>query len=176
MKFIPVSLSGSYLIELEPIADERGFFARSWCAREFEKHGLNSKVSQSNVSFNHQAGTLRGLHFQRQPNEEAKLVRCTRGRVFDAIVDIRPGSATCGQWFGTELSAKNHRMLYVPEGFAHGYLTLEDNSEVFYLVSEFYSPESESGIRYDDPQIGICWPGPITLVSTKDQNLGYFKR
>ncbi|HNV70942.1 MAG TPA: dTDP-4-dehydrorhamnose 3,5-epimerase [Candidatus Ozemobacteraceae bacterium] len=176
MKFISTPLQDAYLIEIDAISDERGFFARSWCAREFEKHGLNCRLSQSNLSFNHKSGTLRGMHFQRAPHAEVKLVRCTRGRIFDAIVDIRPSSPTCGKWFGAELSADNHRMMYVPEGFAHGYLTREDNTEVFYQVSEFYSPESEGGIRFDDPQIGIQWPDPILLVSPKDQALGYFNR
>ncbi len=176
MKFNSTPLKDAFIIEIDAISDERGFFARSWCAREFEKHGLNSRLSQSNLSFNHQSGTLRGMHFQRSPHAEAKLVRCTRGRIFDAIIDIRPSSDTYGKWFGAELSADNHRMMYVPEGFAHGYLTLEDNTEVFYQVSEFYAPESEGGIRYDDPHIGILWPGPILLVSAKDRALGYFQR
>jgi dTDP-4-dehydrorhamnose 3,5-epimerase len=174
MKFSETKLPGAFIIELEPIPDERGFFARSWCKREFEKHGLNQNLSQCNISFNHLQGTLRGMHFQNTPHEESKFVRCTRGAIYDVIVDTRAHSKTFGKWVGIELTAENRRMLYVPEGFAHGYLTLENNSEVFYQVSEFFVPASEGGFRYDDPTVGIHWPREIKSISPKDQALKAF--
>lgn len=174
MKFIETKLKGAFVVELEPICDERGFFARSWCQKEFEKQGLNPHLVQCNLSFNKVKGTLRGMHFQLNPYEEDKFVRCHRGAIYDVIVDRRSQSETCGQWVGVELTAQNRRMLYVPKGFAHGYLTLKPNSEIFYQVSQFYQPNSESGFRFDDPTIGIQWPIPVALMSAKDQALGAF--
>lgn len=174
MRFIETQLKGAYVIELELIHDERGFFARAWCQKEFEQQGLNAHLVQCNLSFNKRKGTLRGMHFQREPYQEDKLVRCHRGAIYDVIVDHRPQSATFGEWFGVELTAQNRRMLYVPKGFAHGYLTLKPNSEIFYQVSQFYQPGSEGGFRFDDPTVGIQWPIPIALLSPKDQALGPF--
>lgn len=168
MIFEQTPLDGAYLIDLEKYEDERGFFARTFCRREFEDHGLETNMVQSNVSFSARRGTLRGMHFQEEPHAEAKLVRCTRGGLFDVIVDLRPWSATFTDWFGLELSASNYRMMYVPEGFAHGFITLAANTEVTYQVSAFYAPEAENGFRYDDPAIGIHWPIPVEVVSEKD--------
>ncbi len=170
MKFNETPLADAYVIELEPMADERGFFARGWCSREFEEHGLAANIAQANVAFTHSAGTLRGVHYQVAPHEEAKLVRCTSGALFDVIVDIRPDSATFGHWYGVELSAENRKMLYVPQGFAHGYQTLTDGTEAFYQVSEFYAPGAEQGIRYDDARFAIEWPLAIQVISDKDAN------
>jgi dTDP-4-dehydrorhamnose 3,5-epimerase len=168
LKFIETQLSGAYVIELEEISDNRGFFARSFCAREFEAHGLNPAVLQSNLSYNHLKGTLRGMHFQAPPAAETKLVRCTAGSIWDVIVDIRPSSPTYLQHFGVELSAKNRRALYVPQNFAHGYLTLTDDAEVTYAVSEFYTPGAEGGFRHDDPDLKINWPIAVEVISGKD--------
>lgn len=170
MKFVATPLAGAFLIELQPIEDERGFFARSFCADEFKKHGLDDRVAQCNVSFNRQAGTLRGMHYQVAPHEEAKLVRCTAGAVFDVIIDLRYGSPTRYQWVASELSARNRRAMFVPAGFAHGFQTLEDDSEVLYLMSEFYHPESARGLRWDDPRIGIEWPRSDPVLSDKDRS------
>ena len=170
MKFIETPLADAYLIELEPMADERGFFARGWCSREFEEHGLAANIVQANVSFNHNAGTLRGMHYQVAPHEETKLVRCTSGALYDVIIDMRPTSATFEQWYGVELSAENRKMLYVPHGFAHGYQTLIDGTEAFYQVSEFYAPGAEQGIRYNDARFAIEWPLPVQVISGKDEN------
>ncbi len=169
MIFKETHLAGAYVIEPRIIGDERGFFARAWCQKEFEAHGLEAALVQSNLSFNKFKGTLRGMHRQIAPAEEVKLVRCTKGAIFDVIVDLRPDSPTHTQWFGIELTESNHTMLYVPRGFAHGYQTLADDCEVFYQVSEFYTPECERGARYDDPAFGIEWPLPVTTVSPKDQ-------
>jgi dTDP-4-dehydrorhamnose 3,5-epimerase len=171
MKFAESPLKDAFVIELEPRLDDRGFFARAWCAKEFEAHGLNPRVVQSNVSYNRRRGTLRGMHYQVAPHEETKLVRCIRGGIYDVIVDLRPGSRTHLQWFGVELTADNRRMLYVPEGFAHGFQTLEDDTEVFYQVTEFYTPGAERGIRWDDPALGIEWPhADGRVLSPKDQS------
>jgi len=170
MIFTETSLPGVYLIDIEPIGDVRGFFSRFWCSKEFSAQGLSFEVAQINVSHNAEAGTLRGLHYQREPHAEAKVVACTSGRVFDVAVDVRPDSPTYLQWFGIELNAEDRRMLYVPVGFAHGYQTLEDNTGLLYLVSEFYSPDAEAGLRFDDPAIGIDWPLPAASVSDKDAN------
>jgi len=156
--FRETEIPGAFVIDLERREDERGFFARAWCADEFAAHGLSTRLVQANLSYNESAGTLRGMHFQRAPHEEAKLIRCTRGSLFDAIVDLRPDSPAFKRWIGVELSAENRRALYVPEGCAHGYQTLEDGTESLYLVSEFYAPESEGGVRWDDPAFGIEWP------------------
>jgi dTDP-4-dehydrorhamnose 3,5-epimerase len=168
MKFIETKLKGAFIITPDLIEDERGFFARTFCKREFEEHGLNSGLVQCNISFNKKEGTLRGMHYQTSPHAEVKIVRCTAGAIYDVIIDLRPESPTFRQWFGAELSEKNHQMLYVPEGFAHGYQTLEEQAEVFYQVSAFYHPASERGIRCDDPAFGIEWPIPACVVSNKD--------
>jgi dTDP-4-dehydrorhamnose 3,5-epimerase len=171
MIFREMPLKGAFVIEPEKFGDDRGFFARAWCKNEFEKHGLITRLVQCNISFNHKRGTVRGMHFQAAPNKETKLVRCTRGAIYDVIVDLRSGSATYLKWFGIELTADNYRMLYVPEDFAHGYKTLTDESEVFYQVSEVYSPECERGVRWDDPALGIDWPENDKLViSEKDRS------
>ncbi|MGI0483655.1 dTDP-4-dehydrorhamnose 3,5-epimerase [Geminocystis sp. CENA526] len=175
MKFIETPLKGSYIIEIEHISDHRGFFARSWCEKEFRDHGLNPNLVQCNISFNAKKGTLRGMHYQIKPHEEAKLVRCTNGAIYDVIIDIRPQSSTFKQWFGVELTAKNYKMLYIPEGFAHGFETLEDDTEVFYQMSEFYHSECARGVRWNDPSFHIEWLLTENLIiSEKDQNYPYF--
>ncbi len=168
MKLVRTKLSGAYIIEAEKIEDDRGFFARTWCEEVFLKKGLISKIVQANLSHNHKAGTLRGMHYQRSPHGEAKIVRCIRGAIFDVIVDLRPDSKTYLKWFGIELSAENYKSLYVPVNFAHGFQTLTDDAEIFYLVSEYYHPESSTGLRYDDPAIEIRWPLGVTEISEKD--------
>jgi dTDP-4-dehydrorhamnose 3,5-epimerase len=169
--FSETKLQGAYLIDLEPIDDERGFFARAWCQREFAGHNLNTRLVQCNISLNRRKGTLRGMHFQAKPHEEDKLVRCTRGAIYDAIVDLRPDSPTHRQWLAVELTADNRRMLYVPKGFAHGYQTLADNSETFYQVSDFYEPSAQAGVRWDDPAFAIQWPDPEgAFLSERDKS------
>jgi dTDP-4-dehydrorhamnose 3,5-epimerase len=168
MKFTETKLKGAFIIELEERTDSRGFFARTFCAREFEEHGLKPAVVQCNMSFNHKKGTMRGMHYQIAPATEAKLVRCTRGAVYDVIVDMRPDSPTYLEHIGVELTADNRKALYVPEMFAHGYLTLTDGAEVFYQVSEFYTPGTERGLRYNDPALKIEWPVAIEVISEKD--------
>ena len=170
MKFIETKLKGSFVIELEKNIDIRGFFARSWDADIFEEHGINPKIVQCNISFNKKKGTLRGLHYQVQPYEEAKLVRCTRGRIFEIFIDLRPESSTFKQWESIELTDDNYKMLYVPEGFALGFQTLENNSELFYQMSQKYVPEASRGIRWDDPRFDIKWPLKITTISEKDKS------
>ena len=174
MIFTPTSLRDAYVIEMQPLEDERGFFGRSFCQREFEKHGLNPRVAQCNLSYNKKRGTLRGMHYQPKPYEEAKLVRCTCGAIYDVIIDLRPTSPTFMQWVAVELTASNRRMLYIPEGFAHGFQTLEDNTEVFYQMSEFYVPESARGVRWDDPAFSIQWPDTDQKISERDQNFADF--
>jgi dTDP-4-dehydrorhamnose 3,5-epimerase len=169
MVFHETGLAGAFIIDLDKIHDERGFFARSWCTREFIDRGLNGRLVQCNVSRNRLRGTLRGMHYQASPHEEAKLVRCTMGAIFDVIVDLRPASDTYLESFGAELSAENHRALYVPEGCAHGFLTLTDDSEVFYQMTEFYAPESARGLRWNDPAVAIEWPGPVVVISERDR-------
>jgi dTDP-4-dehydrorhamnose 3,5-epimerase len=168
VKFKETELSGAYVIDIDPFEDERGLFARAWCQREFEVHGLSSAIVQANISQNKKRGTLRGLHWQRQPHAERKLLRCTRGSVYDVIVDLRRDSDTFKSWLGVELTEQNHRMLLVPEDFAHGFQTLEDNSEVFYQVTQFYTPDAECGARYDDPAFAIDWPLDVSAISEKD--------
>jgi dTDP-4-dehydrorhamnose 3,5-epimerase len=170
MRFIETHISGAYVIELEERADGRGFFARTYCAREFAEHGLTARVSQCNLSYNHRRGTLRGMHYQSEPAAEAKLVRCVAGAIVDVIVDIRPGSPTYLRHVAVELSASNRRALFVPELVATGYQTLADNTEVAYQVSEFYTPETERGLRHDDPALGIRWPLPVSEISDKDRS------
>ncbi|HTS87425.1 MAG TPA: dTDP-4-dehydrorhamnose 3,5-epimerase [Gemmatimonadales bacterium] len=168
MIFEPTPLAGAVTVELERHEDERGFFARSFCRREFEAQGLDPCVAQCNVSFNRRRGTLRGLHWQAAPHGEAKLVRVTRGELYDVIVDLRPDSPTLGRWFGVELTADNHRALYIPLGFAHGFQTLVDEVEVFYQMSTFYAPEAQRGARWDDPAFGIHWPILPPFLSQRD--------
>jgi dTDP-4-dehydrorhamnose 3,5-epimerase len=168
MIFRETTLKGAFVIEMEKFKDERGFFARAWCQREVEANGLISRVTQTNISFNKKRGTLRGMHYQVAPDEQVKLVRCTAGAIYDVIIDMRLDSPTYRKWTGVELTAENYRMLYVPEHFAHGFQTLEDTSEVTYQVSQFYSPESERGVRYDDPVFQVEWPLPVEVISEKD--------
>ena len=168
MIFKETRLNGAFVIEPEIIEDERGFFARTWCRREFEEQGLNSNLVQCNISFNGKRGTLRGMHYQVAPHEEAKLVRCTLGAIYDVIIDLRSDSPTYKQWLSVELSAENRKMIYIPERFAHGFITMEDNTEVFYQMSEFYSPECARGLRWNDPAFNIVWPVEVTVVSEKD--------
>jgi dTDP-4-dehydrorhamnose 3,5-epimerase len=196
MIFTQTKLNGAYIIELEPIVDNRGFFARSFCQKEFELHGITMNIAQCNISYNKKKGTLRGMHFQANPFEEAKIVSCIKGSIYDVIIDLRPDSSTYCKWIAIELSAVNreqkavkskheavnsegsayrlpltaqHKMLYVPKGFAHGFLTLEDDTEIFYHMSEFYVPGQGRGVRWNDPAFGIEWPGEITLISDQDK-------
>lgn len=170
MIFTKTKLDGAYVIDIEKKEDDRGFFARTFCADEFLENGLSINFVQANTSFNNKKGTIRGMHFQKSPYEEDKLVRCTKGSVFDVIIDLRKNSPTYKQWFGAELSEGNRRALFVPKGFAHGYLTLEDNSEVTYLVTQFYNPNADSGVRFNDPVFAINWPIEPTVISEKDKN------
>jgi dTDP-4-dehydrorhamnose 3,5-epimerase len=170
MIFLETSLHGAFIVELEKRCDERGYFARSWCRDEFAAHGLRECMVQGNVSYNVSRNTLRGMHYQAAPFQEAKLVRCVRGAIFDIIIDLRPDSPTFRQWVGVELNESNHRMLYVPEGFAHGFQTLLDNTEVTYLVSQFYTPESERGVRYNDPAFAIKWPETTRIIISEKDN------
>jgi dTDP-4-dehydrorhamnose 3,5-epimerase len=175
LKFTETKLKGAYIIEPELIKDERGFFARSWCQKEFTERGLNHNLVQCNISFNHKKGTLRGMHYQAKPYEEAKLVRCTMGAIYDVIIDIRLESLTFKQWVAVELTAENRKMLYIPEGMAHGFQTLVDNTEVFYQMSEFYHSESATGLRWDDPTFGIVWPqASQIIISEKDKSYPNF--
>ena len=198
MLFTETKLKGAFIIELEPIEDNRGFFARSFCKKEFGLHGINMDIAQCNISYNKTKGTLRGMHYQAAPHEEAKIVSCIRGSIYDVIIDLRPDSSTYCEWIAIELSAlsceqgaessqlsalssqhlayrlpltAHYRMLYVPKGFAHGFLTLENNTEVFYHMSEFYTPGFGRGVRWNDPTFGIDWPEKIKIIS--DQDLGY---
>jgi dTDP-4-dehydrorhamnose 3,5-epimerase len=170
MVFSETRIPGAFLIDLEKRGDERGFFARAFCAKEFTACGLITRFVQVNNSLSAQKGTLRGMHYQLAPTAETKMVRCIRGALYDVILDLRPGSPTFGQSFGAELSAENRRMLYVPKGFAHGFITLADDTEAFYLVDEFYDPACERGIRWNDPKFKIAWPLQPTVVSEKDVN------
>ncbi len=174
MIFAETVLKGAYIIDSEMKEDERGFFARSFCMKEFERHGLNPHVAQCNISFNRKKGTLRGMHYQIAPHEEDKLVRCTRGSIYDVIIDLRRHSATFKQWLAVELTAINYRMLYIPEGFAHGFQTLEDNTEVFYQMFELYYPEYARGVRWDDQAFGIKWPLMKPIMSEKDKSYPLF--
>ena len=173
MIFTETKLPGAFLIELDKFEDERGFFARSWSEREFAAQGLDSRVAECNVSFNRRKATLRGMHYQRPPHGQTKLVRCTRGAIFDVIIDLRPASSTFKQWISAELSADNHLALYVPKDFAHGFQTLTDDSEILYQMSDPFVPESGAGVRWDDPAFGIVWPLPPSVISEKDQKLPF---
>lgn len=166
-------LKGAYIIDIERREDTRGFFARAFCQREFRAHGLNPVIAQANIASNFRRGTLRGMHFQFPPAAETKLVRCTRGAILDIIVDLRPESPTYLQHVAVELSEINQRALYVPERFAHGYQTLVDNTDTSYQVGEFYTPEAESGLMYNDPRLGLTWPLPVSVMSEKDQNFRF---
>jgi dTDP-4-dehydrorhamnose 3,5-epimerase len=169
MRLIPIPLGGAYLMELELVADERGFFARTWCADEFRQLGLNAKLAQCSISSNTRRGTLRGMHYQAEPYAEAKLVRCCSGAIYDVIVDLRPSSPTYCKWSAAELSSANRKMLYVPEGFAHGFQTLVDNTEVSYQISAAYQPEYARGVRWNDPAFGIAWPISHPILSARDR-------
>lgn len=175
MTFTKGDIAGSYVIDLQKHGDDRGFFARVFCQDEFADHGLPRDMVQMNLSYSAMKGTVRGLHYQVAPHEEAKYIRCTRGAVYDVTVDVRPSSPTFKQWMGVELTQENYRMVYVPEGCAHGYLTLVDDSEVNYQVSAFYAPEAERGLRYDDPAIAIEWPTDVRVVSEKDRSWPAFE-
>jgi dTDP-4-dehydrorhamnose 3,5-epimerase len=166
--FQELSIPGAWLLEPEKQEDDRGFFARAWCQREFAAHSLTTVFVQCNISFNKKKGTLRGLHYQAPPYGEAKLVRCTQGALYDVIVDLRRDSPTRGQWLAVELSAVNYRLLYIPAGIAHGFQTLADNTEIFYQMSEFYQPDAARGIRWDDPELNIPWPLPHPIISPRD--------
>jgi dTDP-4-dehydrorhamnose 3,5-epimerase len=169
VKFSPTALAGAFIVDIEPAQDERGFFARTWCRCEFEQHGLNADLAQCSVSFNRRRGTLRGMHFQEKPHEETKVVRCTRGAIYDVIVDLRRDSPTFRKWIAVELNADNRRMLYVPAGVAHGFQSLVDDTEVFYQISVPYHPESARGVRCDDPAFGIRWPVAERIISDRDR-------
>lgn len=170
MIFCETRLSGSFVIDPERLGDERGFFARSWCEREFKDHGIETKFVQCNISFNQKMGTLRGMHYQAALYEEAKMIRCTMGAIYDVIADLRPKSLTYKEWVSAELTSDNRRMIYIPKGFAHGFLTLTDNSEVFYMMSEFYAPGFGRGIKWNDPVLGITWPAEVRVISSQDQS------
>ena len=170
MIFTETELAGACIVDLDRLEDNRGFFARAWCQREFAERGLETRVAQCNTSLSTLRGTLRGMHFQREPVEETKTIRCIAGALYDVIIDLRPGSPTFKRWIGIELTAKDRRMMYVPRGFAHGFQTLEDDTEAFYMVSEFHTPEAEGGVRWNDPAFGIEWPvTPPTQMSEKDR-------
>jgi dTDP-4-dehydrorhamnose 3,5-epimerase len=176
MTFVETAVQGVFHVCPERKEDERGFFARTWCPREFETNGLNPRLAQCSISFNAKKGTLRGMHFQDAPFQEAKLVRCTSGAMYDVAVDLRPGSPTFRRWASALLSSENRNMLYIPEGCAHGFLTLDDNCEVFYQISEFYSPNHGRGVRWDDPAFGIDWPGEVKVIAERDRTYPDFQR
>jgi len=174
--FTKTKLAGVFVLDPEQIADERGFFARAWCQSEFEAHGIDQRLVQCNISFNRRKGTLRGLHYQRAPHEETKVVRCTKGAVFDVAVDLRRESPTFKQWVGETLSADNYRILVIPPGCAHGFLTLEDRTEVFYQMSAYYSPKHAAGVRWNDPAFGVRWPSEVVVIADRDRNYPDFNR
>ena len=173
--FVETFLKGAFVIDLEKREDDRGFFARAFCQREFAEHGLEVQVAQCNISFNERKGTLRGMHYQVSPFEEAKLVRCTRGSIYDVIIDLRGDSRTFGRPFGVELTARNRRMVYIPREFAHGFQTLEHDTEVFYQMSQYYSAEHSRGVRWNDPAFGIEWPPDERIISERDQQYSDFR-
>lgn len=174
MIFTETELTGAFIIELETLEDERGFFARTWCEQEFGARGLNPRLVQCNISFNRKKGTLRGMHYQTAPYGEAKLVRCTNGAIYDVIIDLRPDSPTFKRWVAVELTNDNRRALYIPEGLAHGFQSLKDNAEVFYQMSEFYRPEYAGGVRWDDPAFDIRWPVDEVIISARDRHYADF--
>jgi dTDP-4-dehydrorhamnose 3,5-epimerase len=169
MLFTATQLTGTYIIDPERIEDERGFFARTWDRHEFAARGLSTNLAQCNISYNARRGTLRGMHYQAAPHEEIKLVRCTSGAIYDVTIDLRPASPTLRQWLAVELSAENRRMLYIPAGFAHGFYTLTERSEVFYQMAGFYAPDFARGVRWDDPAFGIVWPAAPQVIAARDQ-------
>ena len=175
MIFTPTELKDATIIDIEPFQDERGFFARAWCQREFQEQGLVANIVQANMSYNRRKGTLRGMHYQTAPHEEAKLVWCTRGAIFDVCLYLRRNSPTFGKWEGFELSADNASQLYIPTGCAHGFQTLTDDTEVFYRISQYYAPEASTGVRFDDPAFAIRWPLPITTMSDRDRSFPYVR-
>lgn len=168
MIFVETKLKGAYVVELEKREDSRGFFTRGWDGNILEQHGLVGSVIQQNIAFSKTKGTIRGLHYQKAPHQETKFIRCTRGSIFDVIVDLRPDSATYKNWFGVQLTQDEYKVLYVPKDFAHGFQSLVDNSEIMYLVSEAYTPAAEAGVRYNDSSIGVEWPLPVSVISEKD--------
>jgi dTDP-4-dehydrorhamnose 3,5-epimerase len=169
MEFKPTKLQGAFLVSIRKIVDNRGFFGRAWCKDELGQHGLNPNMLQLNTALSHKKGTIRGMHYQEAPHAEAKFIRCTRGAIYDVIVDLRKDSPTFSQWVGVELTADNGDMLYAPEGFAHGYQTLEDDTEMYYLTTAAYAPSSARGLRFDDPKLAIDWPLPLSVISEADQ-------
>ena len=175
MDFSETPIEGAYVIDVNRIGDDRGFFGRLWCHKEFEDKGLVANIAQSNIGVSKRAGTLRGLHYQKPPHQEVKIIRCPRGAIFDVIVDLRPHSGTFKQWFGVELTEQNSRMLYVPEGCATGYQTLVDDTEIYYHTSEYFHPESATGVRYNDPAFNIQWPMDVTVISENDTGWADFK-
>lgn len=170
MEFIETKLKGAFIVRLKKIEDHRGYFARGWCQGEFAKHGLNPDMLQLNTACSLKKGTLRGMHYQEAPHAEAKFIRCTRGVIYDVIIDLRPESPTCGQWFGAELSPDNGTMLYAPTGFAHGYQTLTDNADMYYMTTARYAAGAAKGVRYNDPAFGIQWPLEVSVISEPDQH------
>lgn len=174
MRFLETPLPGAFVIELERHSDGRGYFTRTWCRKEFETHGLAGDFPQANLSLSEEAGTIRGMHYQEPPYTEAKLVRCLRGALHDVIIDLRPESTTFGRHYGVDLSEEDYRALYVPAGFAHGFQTHVDRTEAHYMVSEFYTPAAERGVRFDDPAFGIRWPHAVSRISEKDKNWPLF--
>jgi dTDP-4-dehydrorhamnose 3,5-epimerase len=175
MHFSETNLSGVYEIDIDPIPDERGFFARTWCSDQFLRQGLNARLVQCSVSFNKKEGTLRGMHYQVAPHAEAKLVRCTRGSVYDVVLDLRAGSSSFRGWIAVLLSADKRNMVYVPEGCAHGFLTLQDECEIFYQMSEIYYPDCARGVRWSDPAFQIKWPAPVQVISERDRTYPDFR-
>jgi len=177
MTFLETPLNGAFVVDLEPKADERGFFVRVWCEEEFAAHGLDATIAQASLSYNQCRGTLRGLHYRVAPHAESKIVRCIRGAIYDVVVDLRPGSASYCQWFSVELTSDNRKSIYIPEGCAHGFQTLEDDTEVLYLMSKRYAPKAERGLRWDDRAIGITWPDVKTrIMSERDRNWPLLQR
>jgi len=174
LRFTELNVAGSFVIDTDFIHDHRGFFGRVWCGQEFRTHGLDPDIAQVNVGFSKVKGTLRGLHFQVAPHDEVKVVRCTQGGLYDLVLDLRADSPTFKQWAGVELTAENRRMLYIPKGCAHGYLTLEDNTEMYYSTSAYYNAPAATGVRYNDPEFGIQWPAEIAVISDKDRNWPLF--
>jgi dTDP-4-dehydrorhamnose 3,5-epimerase len=168
MLFTETEIRGAFILDAEQIADERGFFARSWARDEFEAHGLKPDLAQCNLSYNHRKGTVRGMHWQAAPHAETKLVRCTQGGMYDVIIDLRPDSPTYLRWVGVELTAENRRALYIPEGCGHGFQTLADATEVFYMITEYYTPAAARGMRWNDPAINVTWPLAVTVISERD--------
>ena len=175
MNFVPTSLPGAFIIQIDPRRDDRGFFARTWCRREFAEMGLATDLVQCSISYNRRRGTLRGMHWQAAPHSEAKIVRCTRGAIWDAIIDMRPDSPTYTQHVGVELTAASGRSIYVPEGFAHGFVTLEDDTEVFYQMSEYYEPSAARGVRWNDAAFGIAWPVSDPIIHPRDASYPDFE-